>query len=190
MKTPRLNVHTLAAPAAVPVAFMASVTISIGSVRATPGSEVAVPIQATNCKVMGGLQFELNYDQGVLEPLETDTVRAGAALSGAMIDSDVLEPGALAVKMISGQALSDDGELLTVHFRVTGDLGQSSALELNHVRAFEHENILEMLVLPSNGSLEVGGVADSPTALLIAAGIGALFIGLLVVLRRRRSAAA
>lgn len=170
----------------------ATITLRVGSVRASPGSTVEVPIEAVGAPGIGPLQMELVYDPAVLT---AETVTHGALLSSnALMESNVTPRGRVIVAIVAADPIKGDGVIVKVRFKVIGNAGQQSALTLEAVQAWERGNQREVLVKTEAGRVTVGG-ADLLAWIL--SGATCLFILLLVggggvwlLTRRKRPAPA
>lgn len=170
------------------VARAATMTLTAGSVEAPAGGTVPVPIQATGAPGVGALHLELTYDAKVLQPQTVD--KGTLASSNALLDSNTTQPGRIVIGLISLDAIKGDGALANVTFKVIGDAGTSSALNIENAQAWESGTHAEILVKTEPGKITVASASPS---LLLYVGIGllALLVLLLIIFllsRRRRPA--
>jgi|GEM_PF-2011212 hypothetical protein len=173
------------------VAYAATVTLRVGSVQATAGSTVEVPIEAIGAPGIGPMEMGLAYDPAVLT---AETVTRGALLSGnALMEFNVAPRGRVVIALVASDPIKGDGAIVNVRFKVIGNAGQS-ALTLQAVRAWERGNQREVLVKTEAGKVTVAAVAPDllPALLLGAACLLGLGLtgggGIWVLGRRRRSA--
>lgn len=163
-------------------------TLTAGSAEAPAGGTVQVPIQATAAPGVGALHLELTYDAKVLQ---AQTVEKGTLASGnALMDSNTSEPGRIKMGLVSLDALKGDGALANVTFKVIGDAGTRSALNIENAQAWESGTHAEILVKTEAGKVTIASASPS---LLLYGGIGLLALLVLLLLiflfaRRRRPA--
>ena len=165
----------------------ASVTFRAGTVQATAGGSIDVPIEAVAAPSLGALHLELAYDPKVLTP---DTVTRGPlAGSNALVDFNPANAGRLLIGVVSLDAIKGDGVVATVRFKVIGDAGTTSALTLDNSKAWESGTHAEVLVKTEAGKVTVGG--GLPLWLFAAVGVVLALLLLLIfimLMRRRRPA--
>jgi hypothetical protein len=171
--------------AAAPAAFAATATFRAGRVDGPAGGVVTVPIVASASAPMSSMQGALRYDAAILA---VEEVVAGPALpEGGRADFNADEPGRLFLGFVcspSKPAFRGEGTVLSVRFRVKGQVGQVSALELSRVRAWEPEDA-EVLVQVEPGAVTVVAARSPMLLFFVVAGVALLLI-LVVALRRRR----
>lgn len=160
-----------------------AVRLALQPVTAAPGAEVEIPVTIEKPQQLGGLQFFLTHDPSVLEI--TDVV-AGEAAGGALVDQRSEEAGVVRVAMITDEPVTSGGELLIIQGRIAEDAAGTSALEIVEPRAWEHDQILEMLVEASSGEVAVRPAVDWRLWALIAAITLLLILLLLWALGRRK----
>jgi hypothetical protein len=169
----------------------ASVTVRVGSVEAAPGEVAEVPITLESSPGIGAMHLELTYDPALLavESVEQGSLVAGNALLA--FNSD--EPGRIVISLAAADEIAGDGTLAVAHFLVSGEKGQTTALDLEYPQAWDGEGF-EVAVELEPGQLTVGS-SGLPLALLVALAALALVLILLVVLilalrgRRRKPVA-
>lgn len=169
----------------------ATVTLRVGSVQASPGSAVEVPIEAVGAPGIGPLQMELVYDPAVLT---AETVTRGALLSGnALVESNVTPRGRVIIAIVAADPIKGDGVIVNVRFKVSGSAAQPSVLTLEAVRAWERGNQREVLVKTEAGKVTVAAVAADLLlwVLLCAACLFGLVLtggsGVWILTRRKRA---
>lgn len=165
------------------VAQAGELEIKVGNVEATAGGEVEVPITVKGGKGVEGLQFVLTFDDKVLKH---ESVDAGEIAGAADVDAKERETGAVRVAMIPEKTIDSDGQLLVAKFKVLGESGSKSAIELSEVRAWEFgsEAPLEMLVSAESGEVTVIGKGLPVNLTAIIVGAVALLLLLLLIARR------
>jgi hypothetical protein len=162
----------------------APLTLKVGTHQGSAGETVHIPIEMRGAQNLGPVQFLLSYDPKVLEP---KTVAQGSLLKGAMLNHRVLEPGALQILLLTGDAINGDGPAFVADFQVLGKAGDSSDLKLGYARAWQRDAPLEMLVTAENGTFKVRGFAF-PLWAWIAIGAAVLIVILAVIFLRRKKA--
>jgi hypothetical protein len=133
----------------------ALLNLAPADVSVSPEADVDIPIRMSGADGLGPLQFDLCYDPELVSPA-SPAIQAGPASGGAMIESNVVEPGRLRVAMICGQPVSGEGDLLLVSFKAVGPAGQSCDVTLEKVRAWDFENNLAMRVETQPGRVTLG----------------------------------
>jgi hypothetical protein len=168
-------------------ASAATLDLKIPTLKSSPGQQVVVPILVKANQGIGSLELELVFDPKVLEFTSLDQ---GSLLPGALISSNVIEPGRLVVALATGEPVRGEGDLLELRFQVRLDAkAGTSALSLEKVRAWEHgPNILEMLAKTQPGQIDVGS-PSWPAWIYgaIAAAVLVLIIAVVIVRRNRTS---
>lgn len=175
-------------PAVTLVAQAATMTVSAGSAEAPVGGTVQVPIQATGAPGVGALHLELTYDAKVLQPQTVD--KGTLSSSNALLDSNTTQPGRIVIGLISLDAIKGDGAIANVTFKVIGDAGTSSALNVENAQAWESRTHAEILVKTESGKVTIAS-ASPPFLLFGGIGLLVLLVLLLIVFllsRRRRPA--
>lgn len=148
------------------VASAAAMTLMASATSGSAGREVDVPIAVRKSSNLGALEFELRYDPEVLDVREAV---AGPLLSGAMLSSNVTEPGRLVVALASGESIQGDGVLVNVRATVRQSSRESSPLTLEKVRAWENRiELPEMLVLSEPAVFHVVTSPISPMLIALA----------------------
>ena len=138
----------------VAAAVAGSVTLRVATLEAPRGSTVGVPIEVVGAGDVGAMHIELVYDPAVLT---LDTVTPGPLAGEALLDSGADKPGRLVISLATLKAIKGDGTLATARFRVVGQEGQQSALNLESTAAWEEATLRQVLVKSESGSLRVGG---------------------------------
>jgi hypothetical protein len=165
-----------------------SATVRVASVEAPVGQVAVVPVTVEGSPGIAAMHIELTYDPAVLavESVEAGSLMAGNALAAFNTD----EPGRVVISLAAAENVSGDGPLAVAQFRVNGEAGQVSALELEYPEAWD-ESGFDVLVNTEAGQVTVGS-AGLPLWLLALFGVLALLVILLILLlaRRRRPAAA
>ena len=101
-------------------------TLVIPDVTASPGSEVAVPVQLQEASVIGDLMFDVSYGTSVLAFTGADP---GSLAGDAVMMAREVEPGVIAIAIASGKGITGSGTLLILRFTEIG--GPDSATSLN-----------------------------------------------------------
>lgn len=163
--------------------YAASVTVRVGSVEAAPGEVAQVPVTIAGSPGIGAMHLELTYDPALLavEGVEQGSLVAGNALMAFNTD----EPGRIIISLAAADEIAGDGTLAVASFLVSGEKGQTTALDLEYSQAWDGEGF-ELAVELEPGQLTVGS-SGLPLALLAALALLALvMILLLVVILARR----
>jgi len=193
VKTPSIVMRSalvvlLAACVVAPGARAASVTVAVASARGAPGAEVKVPVSVRGAQGLGALQMELVYDPAVLEARK---VEEGALLSGAMVESNVPQPGRMRVALVSGEPVNGDGVLLMARFVACGAAGKECQVQAENARAWEHSTNLDMRVSVEPGKFTVAAAGLSPVLLgAIAAIVAIVLVAIVAFARRKRPSVA
>lgn len=167
----------------------ATLTLQIAAMEGAQDSTVLVPIYATGVSNVGALQFDLLYDPQVLR---VDTVTNGTPEGNGMVDSNSAMPGRLRIGMVTTEGIKSDGAVANVNFRIIGEPGTSSTLNIQDALAWDTPAHLEVLVNTEAGRVTV--TAASPPWLTLGALVALLALGLFILLfalsRRRKPAPA
>jgi hypothetical protein len=138
---------------------------------------------------MGALEFEVTYDP---QALEFVSLEQADLLPGALVSSNVPQPGRLIVALVSSAEVRGDGTLLVLKYKVLAKEPGAIALQIEKARAWEHgPELMEMLASTRPGQITVvGGPAISRWYIVVGA-IGLLVVvalAMLLVLKARRTA--
>lgn len=103
--------------------------ISLPSVTAAPGAIVTIPVTVGDLtgKNVISYDFDLTFDQNVLQPQSAPHDAAGTLSSGMTITSNAT-PGRIRVSAFGVAALAGSGALLNLKFKAVGASGSSTAL--------------------------------------------------------------
>lgn len=163
--------------------YAASVTIRVGSLEAAPEEVAEVLVALEDSPGIGAMHLELTYDPALLavEGVEQGSLVAGNALMAFNTD----EPGRIIISLAAADEIAGDGTLAVASFLVSGEEGQTTALDLEYSQAWDGEGF-ELAVELEPGQLTVGS-SGLPLALLVALALLALVVILLlvVILARR-----
>lgn len=161
----------------------ASVTVRVGSVEAAPGEVAEVLVTLEGSPGIGAMHLELTYDPALLavEDVEQGSLVAGNALVAFNTD----EPGRIVISLAAADEIAGDGTLAVASFLVSGEKGQTSALDLEYSQAWDGEGF-ELAVELEPGQLTVGSSGLSPILLVALALLALVVILLLVVILARR----
>jgi hypothetical protein len=109
-----------------------AVIASVPDVQAAPRSEISVPFRIDNLagKQVGSYQFDIKYDPAVLEPAAIAADLAGTLSDGLSVTSNAAVPGLLKVVVYGAHPASGDGVYSTLRFKVLGDIGSSTSLNI------------------------------------------------------------
>ncbi len=141
-------------------------------------------------KSFGAVQFDLVYDS---EALEFVSAEQGADLDGAFFESNVREPGRLAISIAKGEGVTGNGTLATLVFKSTGNKESKKTLELQHVSANEFDTGFEIRVTIHNGQWDYEDESDdgnkkcswTSAALCVGAMVLILLIIVTVIIKKR-----
>lgn len=154
-------------------------TLSVSSQEAALDQVIEVSVMASHARRLGPVQFELLYNDKVLA---AEDAEAGALLRG-MVHSEDGDSGVLRLAMLTDNAINDDGELMTIKFKVIGTDPAESQLSLANVRAYEYETLDELLVSTEPGQVTITGQAWRWDIII---GVGVVLVILLVILSLRK----
>jgi len=161
-----------------------SLTVVVGSVETRPGAVVVVPIRVQSAQHLGAVQFELSYDDAVLE---FQALEAGSFPQECTTGSNVLSSGRLRVVLNTppAESINGDGDLLRVRFAVKDGARSESPLQLESVRAWDNVKPdavpYEMLVTSQSG---IVAVAPPTKDFWMWGGVALIAVLLLAALRR------
>ena len=190
----------------------AAVTLSLPKLEVKAGQEVEVPITVKGAKGLSALQMRLTYDPAVLEVVRTDDDPDAGITMGKILPENAsfkvytstipaygseavaVTPGRLPIVFAGGTnkqkkeyyAVEDDGTLLSIRFRVTGNAGQKTTLKLEEIKAFA-SNDMDMLVKTTPGEVTITG-APLPWLWIAVALVVGLLLLIVLLSRRRRPA--
>jgi hypothetical protein len=103
-----------------------SVALTLPDVIWAGGQTVDVPLQIVRGAAdVYSLDLTMAYDARQLLLVD---VTAGDPADGAMLFTNMTQPGVVRIAMASGSPLSQDGQLLTLSFQVTGSLATPAAV--------------------------------------------------------------
>ncbi|HNS32354.1 MAG TPA: cohesin domain-containing protein, partial [bacterium] len=107
---------------------LAGANISIPSVSASSGSSIQVPVNIDDATDVGGYNFTVTFDQGVLQATGASS---GSLTSGWMLTPNISTPGQITVAGldISLEGLAGgSGSLVLLNFNVMGNAGSTTNL--------------------------------------------------------------
>jgi hypothetical protein len=167
----------------------ASVTARPASLEATAGSTVDLPIQVQGAAGICAMQMDVVYDATFLAP---QTVKRGALLGNGLLESNTDKPGRVKIALVTLDGIKGDGTVAIVGFKVLGQKGKSSALNLENSLAWEGSTHLNVVVNVEAGRITIVDKGGLPWWIWLVA----VLILLLVVLiiwrsqanKRRKSA--
>ncbi len=161
--------------------WAASLSLGVEDSSAASNSTATVGINISEAKNMGSTQFNVSYDPAVLSAKE---VAAGELLGGALLESNISEPGLIRVA-VAGAQVEGSGNLIKLVFDVKGKQGDESAIAIKDIRAWDSSpEAPEMLVKNlDDGQFKVAGLPQ--LYIYIIAGAAVLLIGLLALFASR-----
>jgi hypothetical protein len=157
----------------------ASLSLTAGSVTASPDSEVAVPIQVKGADNVGAVQFELTFDNALLTPVN---VKAGSLAANALVEFNSETPGRLAVGLATVKPIKGDGELVTARFKVNGKQGQVIPLTLANAQAWDETTLNDILVKTEPGQITVNANQGMYVVYALVAVLGCLGMILVILI--------
>jgi ribosomal protein L40E len=149
--------------------------------RVRAGSEVTLPVSITGAQDLGALQFELLYDEEILEVVN---VTQGSGMPPVLLDFNVVQPGLLRVALAGSEPIDGDTRI-EVRFR--GLAAGAGAIELQEVKAWALTTGYDLLIEARPGQvtvttgLPVSGILITVILLLI------LIAVILLLMRMRKS---
>jgi hypothetical protein len=160
----------------------ATVTVTVASGRAAPGSDVAIPISLKGAPGIDAMHVEIAFDEGLLVP---KSVEKGPMLSGnAMMAFNASLPGRLIAGFTSMDPVQGDGVVLIAHFTARGRPFKATVLLPQNVRAWVQG--------PNHQNYFIGVVADAgrftvglPLWMWIATALVIIAIVILIARRKR-----
>lgn len=164
-------VSALALPTLVRASNM---TVRVATATGAPGKTVEVAIDAAGAPDVGALQLRLSYDAAVLT---AEAVSPGSLAGGALLESNLDEPGKVAIALATTDGVRGDGTLLKVRFKVVGKSGAKSDVKLEEVKAWERGGEhFDVLVEVAHGQVSVKEAGGTNWLLFILLGLLALVI--------------
>jgi len=192
MKTSSITVAVLLVFAAV---ARAEVSLKVADASAASGAKAEVSILISGSQNIGSLQFVLDYDPRLLEPLaikpgqESKAIAFGKALKGAALEQNAAGAGEWKIALVPDEAISDEGELLRLRFRVKGKTGESCVLTLDRAMAWEKESHFEVPLTTQLGTITITGSRFPRWGILAAVvALAVIAAAIFVFLRGRREA--
>jgi len=117
--------------------------------RVRVGSETTLPVSITGASDLGALQFELIYDEEILEVVN---VTQGSGMPPVLLDFNVVRPGLLRVALAGSDPIEGDTRI-EVRFR--GLATGSGAIELQEVKAWALTTGYDLLTEARPGQVTV-----------------------------------
>lgn len=168
-----MKTSTFALLFALTIAFSAAgQTLSAGSVSATCGSQVDVPVTIDSASSVTSMEFRVSFSQSSLTLVSATT---GSATSGfTLLKAD--GPGSVRVAMINTDAVNLSGQVAVLRFSLsataTGSLPLTiSGIEVNEVGRSGHDGAISASC--GGGSTPPSGGSTTLTAGNVAASCGA-----------------
>ena len=128
--------------------------VSVANKSGVNGSTVTVPITITNGSGLAGLQFDLNYDQTVVQ---VNSVNLGTSLSNFAGPINTDNPGVIGIAVFESNLdgiQSSDYTIANIEFQLIGQADTSTALTLNNLLlSDESGNNIETSV--QNGRIDI-----------------------------------
>ncbi len=113
-----------------------AVRVSVPSVKAPVGSQVAMPLKIGNLQGRGvsSYQFDIEYDPSVIAPAEIAADLAGTLSEGMSVVYNSPSPGLLKVAVFGVAPFSNDGVFLYLRFLTIGKAGSGTTLTISGLR--------------------------------------------------------
>jgi len=134
---------------------LAGANISIPSVSASSGSSIQVPVNIDDATDVGGYNFTVTFDQGVLQATGASS---GSLTSGWMLTPNISTPGQITVAGldISLEGLAGgSGSLVLLNFNVMGNAGSTTNLVFSGNNKINDVNAQNLAAVFQNGSFTV-----------------------------------
>ncbi len=117
------------------------VAVEFPQIEAAVDKEIIVPINVEGIANKGiiSYEFDLRYDQSVIQPLPSPVDVAGTASRGLLVVTNASEPGLLRVVVYGPMPIDSDGVLLNLRFTAVGEPGTVSPLTWERIMFNEGE---------------------------------------------------
>lgn len=159
------------------------IELVIADAEGGPGESVTVPVTVKGIKGAISFQMAVEYDPDVLEP---EGAEVGEMVEGGMAETDAeTEEGKLGVTVaISPPLEEDEGQFLTLTFKVVGEKGDASELTPVDVEAHTDDDGLPQILVASadGGEFKVTGGGMGLWVWIIVAAVAVLVIVLILVI--------
>jgi len=110
--------------------FGQDAVVDLPKMKSKVGSQIVVPVKVTGVggKDVISYEFDLKYDAGVIQPLDTGADLKGTISSELSLVTNPAKPGLLRVVVYGAKSIDKDGVLLNLKFKAVGASGAVSAL--------------------------------------------------------------
>lgn len=151
--------------------------------RINIGSETVMPISIMGAQDLGALQFELVYDEQILEIVN---INNGPGMPPVLLDFNVVEPGLLRVALAGSEPIEGDTRL-EVH--LLGLAAGSGTIQFQEVQAWELATGYEMLTESRSGQVIVStGLPVSKTLIAVVLILFLITIAVIIIQKRKGKA--
>ena len=138
------------------------VAVFMNDYYASTGDEISIPLRVKDFINITGYQFSLNWNPEVLEFIETENKNTEAHFGTTRI-ADGLLMVSWFLSTTQPVTLNDEEELFELKFRVKGERGTNSEIEIMNgpVRSEAYDQNLQLMdIATTNGSVKVGDVTE------------------------------
>lgn len=115
--------------------FGRDAVVDVPKVRSKVGSSIVVPMRVTGLagKDVISYEFDLKYDPGVIQPVDTGADLKGTVSSALSLVTNPAKPGVLRVVVYGAKSIDKDGVLLNLKFKAVGASGAVSPLSIERI---------------------------------------------------------
>ena len=156
------------------------IELVIADAEGGPGESVTVPVTVKGVKGAVSFQMAVEYDPDVLEP---EGAEVGEMIEGGMAETDAeTEEGKLGVTVAISPGLEEDeGQFLTLTFKVVGDSGDASELTPVDVEAHTDEDGFPQILVASADAGEFKVTGGTGPWIWIIVAVGAVVVIVLII---------
>lgn len=126
--------------------------LSLESTSGAAGGNATVKVFQKGAKETGSLDIEISFSPESLEFLKVETAEVA---DNAMIEANAVSPGRLKIAMMDLDALSGDGAVMTLHFKIKAADGKTVPIKIVSARANHFDALVEIPLETEDGQLKV-----------------------------------
>jgi len=104
------------------------------------GGTLVVPITVKEADGVGGIQFDVVYDPGVLKPI---SAKLGKQAKGSSFEHNLDRNGRVAIAIVNMSGIEGDGPVAEVTFERAGK-AQDVEVRLTGLKAYHHKSLLPL----------------------------------------------
>jgi hypothetical protein len=118
----------------VPCVSAVQSVISVPYMNASPGSEITIPVSIQDANGIGALLFNIRYGTLLLTYVSTEP---GTLKPDAVVEAREITPGVVEIGVIDSKGITGSGTVAQMKFKVTGDPGSSTSMNLAVLEAYD-----------------------------------------------------